>query len=162
MSNRLYVYFKPQFFPKSLAEVGKLLNEKYPGFAAVCESSGGVDINNEWSSFIDYPTNYLEDEEFPYLAIYSYCYWDSVINGLEFRTGIKKICEALGATEWWYVEESSLDYIDDLSTDEFENKLTMAPNIEQFDQPRYFPSSGNHIFKDSAHDISRASATLRI
>lgn len=137
-----------------MEEVEKTINEKYPRLAVYNDNTSCVDIANKWSCFIDYPINCLEEEVFPYITIYSYCYWDSVVNGLEFREGIRKICEALGATEWWYVEESSLDYIDDLSTKEFEEKLRLAPKIGHFSQPRYFPNSENHIFKDSAIDVN--------
>ena len=50
--------------------------------------------------------------------------------------------------------ENSIDLFDDLNTVEFEVALNEAKDIENFEVPKFFPSSKNHFYRDSAERVS--------
>ncbi len=151
MSKRIYVIFKPSDDILSLKDMEKKINSIFPNTAVIEDDS--LSLNNEWLSYIDRCVNVYDYSDFPYWQIYFWCYWDVVLHNVAFRTYIMNLCTALGANHWWYIEETSMELFDNLNTVDFETALNEAKGIEDFEIPRYFPHSKNHIFSDSVERV---------
>lgn len=127
-----------------------------PGIVEENEEGDQININGPWLGYIISPLDYDLNVCFPYWSIFFWTYWDSVLNGVNFRKHVQSICEAAGTTQWWYIEEDSVDSFLELTPDEFEAELKKAPLIENFSVPSYFPKSRHHIFKDSSEQVNSA------
>lgn len=147
MSKRLYVVFKPED-GLTTEDLVMRINERLPNTARIDDYD--VKLSGKWAGFLTQVDNCYEVPCFPYLSFYFWCYWDTVLENMDFRRYVMALCEALGTDEWWYVEETSIDLYDELSAEEFENVLTSSIGIENFETPRFFPNSEHHFFKDSS------------
>lgn len=151
MSLTLSVFFEPSAKMKDAKDLVNAINAKISGMAEYDEEVGSCDINCYWPCYIIYPSFY---SYFAYAEMSFQAYWNDVLNGIELRQLIKTVCEALGANEWWYIEETSMDFIYDLNKNEFEELILKAPDIENFETPTYFPASKNHFFHDSSQQVA--------
>lgn len=149
MSKRLYVYFKPSAGSLSIEEMVKRINARFPEEAKIGDETDYADLNGKWSGYISRPYNSDNHPDFPYWRFYFWEYWNTILSCKEFRCYVMELCQTLGATEWWYIEEESEDLYEELSAEDFEKVLTDAVGIENFERPRYFPNSQHHFFKDS-------------
>lgn len=156
MSQRLYVYVKPKEADLSDEDVIRLINAAMPNIAKTDDEGDVIDLECKWVSYMHRLYNIADTPDFPYWNIFLWCYWDEVLNGMELRCFVKGICEALGADKWWYIEETSMDAFDDMTTEDFEVELEKAVGIEDFSQPRYFPNSAHHLFMDSSIKVNNA------
>ncbi len=147
MSLRLYVIFKPKA-DLTIEDSIIRINERFPNTASVIDDF--INLDGKWTGLLTQQDNYNDDPGFPYWSFYFWCYWDSVLENMDFRRYVMVLCEALGTDEWWYIEETSMDLYYELSTKEYENILASSLGIENFETPRFFPDSKHHFFKDSS------------
>ena len=152
MSQRIYVFLKPSK-ELTFSDMANKINDLFPGMAEI-NSEGDIDLHAQWPGYITTPSNCYEDSTFPYKCIFFWCYWDSILKSTEFRKYLNKLCNIFGATEWWYIEEESIDFVDDLNTEEFEKILKESFGIEKFEMPHYFPESKHYFFKDSSDRVN--------
>lgn len=147
MSKRLYIVFKPSA-DLAIVDMVRKINERFPGTARI--SDDGIDIDDRWTGRLTQPSNRYEHPGFPYWNFYFYCYWDAISESADFRCYVMTLCEALGAAEWWYIEEESTDLYDELDSAEYEDVLAESVGIERFEVPTYFPAGECHFFRDSS------------
>lgn len=150
MSLRLYVVFRPED-GLTIENSVMRINEYFPNTAS--SSDDCINIDGKWTGFLTHLDIYNEDPRFPYWNFYFWCYWDSVLKNMDFRRYVMTLCEALGADEWWYIEETSIDLYDELSTKEYEDILASSICIDNFETPSFFPNSKHHFFKDSSQRV---------
>ncbi len=150
MSLRLYVVFKPD---DGLTREDSMLriNERFPNTASISDDC--INLDGKWPGFLTQSDNYNNVPCFPYWSFYFWCYWDAVLENMDFRRYVMTLCELLGADEWWYIEEASIDLYDELSTGEYENILENSIGIENFEIPSFFPNGEHHFFKDSSQRV---------
>lgn len=151
MSNRLYVMFKPGSPQLTDNDMATAINARFPNTAKVDDDS--ISFDGDWPGYLTIANNYYIDAEFPYWNFFFWSYWDDIFNGCRFRHYVMELCEALGASEWWYIEENSIDLYEELDITAYEKILAEAVDIEDFNTPRYFPASEHHLFKDSARRV---------
>lgn len=151
MSKRLYILFK---FPDEIYNFGKIverINVKHAGMAAV--RNGVIDLHGPWPGYIDEAYNLGLNSFSPLYCFFFWCYWNDVLVNLNFRQYVMSVCDTLGVSEWWYIEENSIDLYVEMPAEELEAALASAIGIEDFDTPTYFPASSHHLFHDSSQKV---------
>lgn len=156
MSKHIYVIFRPEHTDMHLDEIVRLVNTTMPDTFTYTRGEPSADLgsNSPWPGYMLRTPDWDDRTDYPYLWINFCCYWDTVLSDLRFREFVRQICESLGATQWWYIEENSIDLYDEMPLDEFQHQLTLSPGIETFSLPRYFPSGPHHIYLDTSQRVT--------